>query len=56
MRTAKLFLFIVDGGATPKNQLKSIIEDGCTEEGYSYVEYPVDSSGDISLYYKVTKD
>ena len=56
MRVIKLFYFAVDGGATPKTQLKSIIQDGCTEEGYSYVEYPVDSSGDISLYYKITKD
>lgn len=56
MRVAKLFLFVVDGGAAPKAQLKNIIQDGCVEEGYSYVEYPVDGSGDTSLYYKITKD
>ena len=56
MRDIKAFYVIIDGGATPKNQLKSIIQDGCTEEGYSYVEYPVDSSGDISLYYKLEKN
>jgi hypothetical protein len=56
MRGAKFFFFIVDGGASPKVQLKSIIQDGCTAENYSYVEYPVDSSGDTSLYYKITKN
>lgn len=56
MRSIKKVLFIVDGGVTPKTQLKNIIESGCTEQGYTAVEYPVDSSGDISLYYKITKD
>ena len=56
MRSIKKVLFIVDGGVTPKTQLKNIIESGCTEQGYTAVEYPVDSSGDISLYYKITND
>lgn len=55
MRTSKFFFFIVDGGATPKAQLKHIIEDGCVECGYSCVEYSVDSSGDTSIYYKIAK-
>ena len=56
MRKVRKILVIIDGGATPKAQLKSIIDDGATENGYTATEYPVDSSGDISLYYKITKD
>ena len=56
MRDIRRVLVIIDGGAIPKNQLKSIIEDGATENGYTTTEYSVDSSGETSLYYKITKD
>ena len=56
MRDIRRILIIIDGGATPKNQLKSIIEDGVTATDYTATEYSVDSSGETSLYYKITKD
>ena len=56
MRNIRKILFIVDGGITPVSQVKSIIESGATENSYTAVEYSVDSSGDVSLYYKITKD
>lgn len=56
MRKVRKVLVIIDGGGTPKAQLKNIIQDGATENGYTTTEYPVDSSGDISLYYKIKKD
>jgi len=56
MRVIREVFIIIDGGASPKIQLKNIIQDGCTENGYTAVEYPVDSPGDVSLYCKITKD
>ena len=56
MRDIRRILVIIDGGVTPKTQLKSIIEDGAAENDYTATEYPIDSSGDISLYYKITKN
>lgn len=55
MRSIVVSHFIVDGGASPKIQLKGIIEDGCDARDYDYQEYDVDSSGDVSLYYKLVK-
>lgn len=56
MRAVIELFAIIDGGASPKVQFKSLFESGCTERDYTVVEYPVDSSGDISLYYKLTKN
>jgi hypothetical protein len=56
MRRIHEILFIVDGGVSPKNQLKNIIQSGCTAEEYSYDEISVDSSGDVSLYFKLVKE
>jgi len=56
MRKIKEVFFIIDGGASPKNQLKGILQSGCTENGYSYEEISVDSSGDVSLYFKFVKE
>ncbi len=53
MRAIQTIRFLVDGGASPKTQLKNIIESGCDERGYTDVEYPVDGSGDTGLYYKI---
>lgn len=56
MRKVRKVLVIIDGGVSPKVQLKSIIEDGATENDYTATEYPVDGSGDIGLYYKIKKN
>ena len=55
MRTVVRMAVLIDGGATPKAQFKNLFEKGCSERGYSAEEYPVDSSGDTSIYYKVVK-
>ena len=55
MRKINEVLFVIDGGVTPKAQLKNILESGCTENGYSYEEISVDSSGDASLYFRFIK-
>jgi len=56
MRTIREVLILIDGGATPKLQFKNIISDGATENDYTATEYPVDSSGDTSLYFKIIKN
>lgn len=56
MRDIRRYIVIIDGGASPKVQFKSIVQAGATANDYTAVEYPVDSSGDISIYYKITKN
>ena len=56
MRKINKVFFVIDGGVTPKNQLKNIIQSGCAENGYSYEEISIDGSGDVSLYFKIAKE
>jgi hypothetical protein len=55
MRGVKRVCVAIDGGATPVVQLKAIISSGATARGYTQQEYTVDSSGDVSLCYKLEK-
>lgn len=56
MRAVVELFVIIDGGASPKVQFKSLFESGCAERDYAVAEYPVDGSGDVNLYYKITKN
>ena len=56
MRAVVRLKVLVDGGVTPVAQFKSLFEAGCVERGFVAEEYPVDSSGDTALYYKIEKE
>jgi hypothetical protein len=56
MRNIRKILFIVDGGVAPVGQVKNIIESGAAANSYTVTQYDVDSSGDVSLYYKIKKN
>lgn len=46
---------LIDGGVSPKVQFKNLFESSCTDRGFSFTEYPIESSGDTALYYKIEK-
>ena len=56
MRAFVRVAVLIDGGVTPVSQFKTLFEAGCVDRGFSAVEYPIDSSGDISVYYKIEKE